>query len=69
MNVVDIAVIVIIALCGFFGYRKGVIREIVQLLGTGAIAIVAYVFKDMLADFLMGFMPFLQFKGVFLGIS
>lgn len=69
MNVVDIAIIIIVLLCGFWGFRKGVIRELIQLIGTLIVVFAAYYLKDYLANFLMGFMPFFQFKGIFFGIS
>lgn len=69
MNVVDIVIIVLAVLGGINGYRKGIVRTSIQLVGSAAIAILSYTFKDILADFLIDFMPFLQYKGAFLGLS
>lgn len=68
MNFVDIIIIVIILLCTLLGWKKGVIKSLVQLLGFMAILIISYVFKDYLANYLMGFMPFFNFAG-FDGVS
>lgn len=69
MNFVDIVIIVLMLLGGFAGFRKGAIRTIVQLIGSISVIILAYTFKDALADFVMGFMPFIHFGGLFTGIS
>lgn len=63
MNIVDIVIILIIALCTFLGFKKGVIKSLVQLIGTAAVLILAYSFKGILANFLMSFMPFFNFIG------
>lgn len=63
MNIVDIVIIAIIGLCTFLGFKKGVIKSLVQLVGTAAVLILAYTFKGMLANFLMSFMPFFNFIG------
>lgn len=68
MNVVDIVIIVIVLLCALLGFKKGVIKSLVQLIGTIAVLIIAYTFKDILANFLMKFMPFFNFMG-FEGIT
>lgn len=69
MTIIDGVIILLILLCGVLGLKKGVIKSLVQLIGTVAIVIIAYVFKDTLADFLMGFMPFFNFGGIFNGIT
>ena len=69
MNVIDIICIVIIVLFGIIGLRKGVIKSLVQLIGTCAVIVLAFVFKDILANFLMKYLPFYNFGGVFEGIT
>lgn len=69
MNVIDIICIVIIVLFGIIGLRKGVIKSLVQLIGTCAVIVLAFVFKDVLANFLMKYLPFYNFGGVFEGIT
>lgn len=69
MTIIDGVIILIILLCGVLGLKRGVIKSLVQLVGTVSIVIVAYVFKDTVADFLMGFMPFFNFGGIFDGIT
>lgn len=63
MNIVDIVVIVILLICTLLGFKKGVIKSLVQLVGTAAVLILAYTFKGVIANFLMSFMPFFNFVG------
>lgn len=69
MNFVDIIIIVCLAVGALLGFKKGVIKTAVQLVGTIALIIVAYTFKDILANLLMSKLPFFNFGGVFTGIS
>lgn len=69
MNVIDIISIIIILLFGVIGLRKGVIKSLVQLIGTCAVIVLAFVFKDVLANFLMEHLPFYNFGGIFEGIT
>lgn len=68
MNAVDYVIIVILVISTLLGLKKGVIKSLVQLVGTVAIVILSYVFKGYLANYLMSFMPFLNFPG-FEGIT
>ncbi len=69
MNFVDIIIIVFLVFGGLFGFKKGVIKSLVQLLGTVCVAIVAYSFKGVVANFLMDKLPFFDFGGIFSGVS
>lgn len=69
MNFVDIIIIVFGVFGALLGLKRGVIRSLVQLIGTICIAIIAYTLKGYLANFLMGFMPFLDFGGIFKGVT
>ena len=69
MSVIDIICIAIILIFTFIGLKKGVIKSLVQLIGTCAVLVLAFVFKDMLANFLMKYLPFYNFGGIFDGIT
>lgn len=69
MNLVDIICIVIILLFALWGFKRGVIKSLVQLVGTCAVLVLAWVFKDSLANLLMSFMPFFDFGGIFSGVT
>jgi uncharacterized membrane protein required for colicin V production len=51
------------------GFKRGVIKSAVQLIGICSIAILSYVFKDMLSSLLMKYLPFFNFGGAFDGLT
>lgn len=69
MNFVDIIIIVFLVLGALLGFKKGVIKSLVQLIGTVSIALIAFVLKDYLANFLMEKLPFFNFGGIFEGVT
>ena len=69
MNLMDVVCILIILLFTVWGFKRGVIKSIVQLVGTCTVLVLAFVFKDFIANLLMDFLPFYNFGGVFNGIS
>ena len=69
MNIISAVIILIVLFYVFLGFKRGVIKTGVSLVGTIAILIVSYVLKDILANFLMEHLPFFNFGGVFDGIT
>lgn len=69
MNIITMAIILIVLLYMVLGFKRGVIKTGVSLVGTIAILVVSYVLKDVIANFLMDKLPFFNFGGVFEGIT
>ena len=69
MNLTDVVVILIILLFTFWGFKRGVIKSLVQLVGTCAVLVLAWVFKDTIANLLMKYLPFFDFGRIFTGIT
>lgn len=69
MNIISVVIILIVLLYVVLGFKRGVIKTGVSLVGTIAILIVSYVLKDFVASILMKFLPFFNFGGVFNGIT
>ena len=69
MGIVDIIIIACLVFGAISGYNKGIIRTLIQLVGSVFIIFVAYRFKNVLAAWLMSFMPFFNFAGAFKGIT
>ncbi len=69
MNMIDAGVILIILLFIVLGLKKGVIKSTVRLVGVVVIAIISFLVKTPLANFLIGIMPFFDFGGVFEGLN
>lgn len=69
MNIVSAGIILIVLLYVVLGFKRGVIKTGVSVLGTVAILIISCVLKDIVAAFLMKYLPFFNFGGVFEGIT
>lgn len=69
MSMFSAILILIILFYGVYGFKRGVIKTGVSLVGTIAVLVISYVFKDYLANFLMTHLPFFNFGGIFNGIS
>lgn len=69
MSMFSAILILIILFYGVYGFKRGVIKTGVSLVGTIAVLVISYVFKDYLANFLMEHLPFFNFGGIFNGIS
>lgn len=63
MKIVEIAILIIILLGALIGFKKGAIKEIFELVGTVSIIIISYLLKGYLANALIKFLPFFNFKG------
>ncbi len=69
MNIVSAVIILIVLFYVAMGFKRGVIKTGVSLLGTVAILIISCVLKDVVANFLMDKLPFFNFGGIFDGIT
>ena len=62
MNIVDIIIVVILLSFAMIGFRRGVISSLVAFLGFIVIVCLAYLFKNVLGDFLILNLPFIKFN-------
>lgn len=69
MNIMSAVIILIVLFYVVLGFKRGVIKTGVSLVGTIAILVVSFVLKDIVANFLMDKLPFFNFGGVFDGIT
>ena len=69
MNIIDVLAIAIIVLFVIIGYKRGVIKTVVQFVGLCAVIVIAYTFKDLLGGLLMEYLPFFDLPGSFHGIT
>lgn len=69
LNVVDIVIILLILMFGLIGFKRGVFKELVTTVGTILVIILAFYFKNPLANFLSLNLPFFEFGGPFLGLT
>lgn len=69
MSIIDAICILVILFFGALGFKRGVIKSTVQVVGTIVVLILAFTFKDILANFLMKFLPFFNYGGIYNGIT
>jgi len=69
MNIVDIIILAIIVLFGFYGYKTGFIKTVVVTIGLILVFVFSYLFKGPVAEFLSMNFPFFSFAGSFKGIA
>ena len=68
MNIFDVAIVLIILMFGIMGFKKGVIKEAVSLVGIILVFVIAFLFKGYIGDILCKYLPFFNFSGNLKGI-
>lgn len=68
MNIIDIAIILILIMFGIVGLKKGVIKEVVSLIGIIVVFIIAFALKGYLGNILCKYLPFFNFSGNLKGV-
>ena len=67
-SIVDILIIVFLLLGTYAGWRKGLIKSLVNFVGLIAVVILSFYLKTYIANFLIDKLPFFNFAG-FDGLS
>ena len=68
MNIFDIGIILILIMCAITGFKKGVIKETVSLVGIILVFIIAFLLKGYLGNVLCKYLPFFNFTGNLKGV-
>lgn len=69
MNIVDVVIIMGLLLGGVTGLKNGFFRQSVVLVGAILCFVLAWFFKDFIANFLSFTLPFFNFAGPFEGLT
>lgn len=69
MNIVDIIILIFFVLCLLDGWKKGVVKGVVTLLGTILIFILAFYLKTPLSIFMYEHFPFFSLNGIFENVT
>ena len=69
MNIVDYLIIILILLYTIKGFKNGAIKELVVFGGSLLVLVLAYLLKNPVSVFLYEHLPFMNFNGIFSGIS
>ncbi len=69
MNIIDILVIAILAVCVLKGFFNGAIKTAITFVGGFIVLIAAYILKNPVSLFLYDHLPFFKLNGILSGIS
>ncbi len=69
MNIVDALIIICLIVGILAGFRRGLIKEVVLLLGLILTIVISFSFKDVISTFLYKNLPFFSFGGIFSGVK
>ena len=63
MAAIDIVVLLLLVMFGVVGWKQGIIKEAVQLVGMIIILVIAFMFKGELGNIFCKWLPFFNFNG------
>ena len=67
-NIVDIIIVLVLALWGIYGFKRGFVKQGVMTIGTVLMFIIAFYLKNPVAEFLSLTLPFIKIPGL-LGVE
>lgn len=69
MNVIDIAILILLAFGALVGFKRGFTKELVSFVGFILVVILSFALKDTVSVWLYQVMPFFNFGGIFKGVT
>ena len=69
INVIDIGIVLLLIMFIIIGFKRGVIKEIVSLVGIILVFVLSWSLKNILGNFLCIIFPFFEFVGPLNGMS
>lgn len=63
MTAIDIVILLLLIMFGVVGWKQGIIKEAVQLIGMIIILVIAFMFKGELGNIFCKWLPFFNFNG------
>ena len=69
MNLLDLVAIIVILLGAIIGWKKGCFSTLISLIGSLLVFVIAYYLKNPISILLYENMPFINFGGIFSGIT
>lgn len=61
-NIFSVVIVLLILLCGVLGSKRGILKELVIIVGTIIVFILAFFLKDFLAAFFCKYLPFFNLR-------
>lgn len=68
MNIIDIIILIILMTFAVVGWKQGIIKEGVTVIGLIAVFFIAFTFKEEIGNYFCKFFPFIKFKGALTGL-
>ena len=69
MNILDVGIVLLLIMFFITGFKRGVIKELVSLIGIVLVFIISYQLKDYIGNILCYIFPFFKFTGSIEGLS
>lgn len=69
LNIFDVGIILLFVMFLIVGFKNGVIKELVALIGIIIVFIISFSIKGVIGNFLCTFLPFFKFTGSIIGIT
>ena len=61
-NIFSIVIVLLILLCGVLGNKRGILKELVIIVGTIVVFALSFFLKDFIAEIFCTYLPFFNFK-------
>ena len=61
-NIFSVVIVLLILLCGVLGSKRGILKELVIIVGTIVVFAIAFFLKDPIASFFCTYLPFFNFR-------
>ena len=68
LNIFDVGIILVLIMFVIVGFKRGVIKECVSLVGIIIIFVLSFALKGVVGNFLCQYLPFFSFKGSIEGL-
>ena len=69
MNFIDILIAIVLIFCALLGFKRGVFKSIIILVGFIAVIYISYLLKNYLGDFFVLNLPFIRFGNLFASLQ
>lgn len=69
LNIFDVGIILLFVMFAIVGFKNGVIKELVALIGIIAVFIISFSLKGIIGNFLCTVLPFFKFTGSIAGLT
>ena len=69
MEIYDIIILAFLIICALIGFKNGFFKSLISFVGFILVVVLAYEFKNIVGDFFVLNLPFIEFKNILGGAS